>query len=97
MRRVQIAILVGIASCTPIGGLASGGPDAGSDDATRSPGPDAADATLAEAREQVVRELERQYVVHLLEQHRGDPVRASAASGIGERYLRAIRARVRQA
>jgi len=53
--------------------------------------------TLAEAREQVVREFERQYVVHLLDQHRGDTVRAAAASGIGERYLRAIRARVRQA
>jgi transcriptional regulator with GAF, ATPase, and Fis domain len=51
--------------------------------------------TLAEAREQVVREFERQYVAHLLEQHGGDAARAAAASGIGERYLRTIRARAR--
>jgi DNA-binding NtrC family response regulator len=51
--------------------------------------------TLAEAREQVVREFERQYVAHLLEQHGGDPSKAAAASGIGERYLRTIRARAR--
>jgi DNA-binding NtrC family response regulator len=52
--------------------------------------------TLAQAREQVVREFERQYVNHLLEQNGGDALRAAAASGIGERYLRAIRARVRK-
>jgi DNA-binding NtrC family response regulator len=51
--------------------------------------------TLAEAREQVVREFERQYVAHLLEQHGGDAAKAAAASGIGERYLRTIRARAR--
>jgi DNA-binding NtrC family response regulator len=53
--------------------------------------------TLAEAREHVLREFERQYVVHLLELHGGDPARAAAASGIGERYLRMIRARLRRA
>jgi DNA-binding NtrC family response regulator len=51
--------------------------------------------TLAEAREQVVREFERQYVAHLLAQHGGDAAKAAAASGIGERYLRTIRARAR--
>ncbi|WP_394822985.1 sigma 54-interacting transcriptional regulator [Pendulispora albinea] len=52
---------------------------------------------LAEAREQVLREFERRYVVHLLKLHGGDSARAAAASGIGERYLRMIRARVRPA
>ena len=53
--------------------------------------------TLAEAREHVLREFERQYVVHLLDLHGGDATRAAAASGIGERYLRMIRARIRRA
>jgi DNA-binding NtrC family response regulator len=52
--------------------------------------------TLAEAREHVLREFERQYVVHLLDLHGGDAARAAAASGIGERYLRMIRARIRR-
>jgi len=47
------------------------------------------------ARELVQREFERRYVAHLLEQHDGDLERAAAASGIGLRYLRMIRARVR--
>jgi DNA-binding NtrC family response regulator len=51
---------------------------------------------IAEAREQVVREFERQYVASLLAQHGGDFARAAAASGVGERYLRTIRARARQ-
>lgn len=50
---------------------------------------------LARARELVVREFERRYVSHLLETHSGDVGRAAAASGIGERYLRMIRARLR--
>jgi DNA-binding NtrC family response regulator len=53
--------------------------------------------TLADARERVIREFERQYVGHLLDMHSGDTARAAAASGIGERYLRMIRARVRTA
>jgi len=53
--------------------------------------------TLAEAREHVLREFERQYVLHLLDLHGGDATRAAAASGIGERYLRMIRARIRRA
>jgi two-component system response regulator HydG len=53
--------------------------------------------TLAEAREHVLREFERQYVVHLLDLHGGDAARAAAASGIGERYMRMIRARIRRA
>lgn len=53
--------------------------------------------TLADTRERVLREFERQYVAHLLEMHSGDTARAAAASGIGERYLRMIRARVRTA
>jgi DNA-binding NtrC family response regulator len=50
---------------------------------------------LARARELVVREFERRYVSHLLETHSGDIGRAASASGIGERYLRMIRARFR--
>ena len=50
---------------------------------------------LARARELVTREFERRYVTHLLEVHAGDVGRAASASGIGERYLRMIRARVR--
>jgi DNA-binding NtrC family response regulator len=50
---------------------------------------------LARARELVVREFERRYVAHLLDAHGGDLGRAASASGIGERYLRMIRARVR--
>jgi DNA-binding NtrC family response regulator len=50
---------------------------------------------LARARELVVREFERRYVAHLLEVHGGDVARAASASGIGDRYLRMIRARVR--
>jgi len=44
----------------------------------------------------VLREFERQYVIHLLDLHGGDAARAAAASGIGERYLRMIRARIRR-
>ena len=50
---------------------------------------------LARARELVLREFERRYVTHLLEVYDGDVARAASASGIGERYLRMIRARVR--
>ncbi len=50
---------------------------------------------LARARERVVREFERRYVAHLLEVHEGDVAKAASASGIGERYLRMIRARTR--
>jgi len=53
--------------------------------------------TLAEARDHILREFERQYVIHLLDLHGGDATRAAAASGIGERYLRMIRARIRRA
>ena len=55
----------------------------------------AQDLELARAREQVVREFERRYVTHLLDIHGGDFARAASASGIGERYLRMIRARMR--
>ena len=51
---------------------------------------------LAEARDKVTREFESRYVDRLLQLHGGDVARAAAASGIGERYLRVIRARVRQ-
>lgn len=47
------------------------------------------------ARELVQREFERRYVSHLLEAHGGDMARAASASGIGDRYLRMIRARAR--
>jgi DNA-binding NtrC family response regulator len=50
---------------------------------------------LAKARELVLREFERRYVGHLLEVHENDVARAASASGIGERYLRMIRARIR--
>lgn len=50
---------------------------------------------LARARELVLREFEKKYVAHLLEVHSGDIAAAASASGIGERYLRMIRARVR--
>ena len=50
---------------------------------------------LAKARELVLREFERRYVTRLLDVHAGDVARAASASGIGERYLRMIRARVR--
>lgn len=50
---------------------------------------------LAEARDKITREFERRYVERLLHMHGGDVARAAAASGIGERYLRVIRARVR--
>jgi DNA-binding NtrC family response regulator len=50
---------------------------------------------LARARELVVREFERRYVSQLLETHEGDVRRAASASGIGERYLRMMRARFR--
>ncbi|MBS2015310.1 MAG: sigma-54-dependent Fis family transcriptional regulator, partial [Deltaproteobacteria bacterium] len=49
---------------------------------------------LARARELVQREFERRYVTNLLDIHGGDFARAASASGIGERYLRMIRARV---
>ncbi len=50
---------------------------------------------FADAREQVTREFERRYVTKLLSTHDGDIPSAVEASGIGERYLRMIRARVR--
>lgn len=65
-----------------------GGPDFIDDVVTKN-------LELARARELVVREFERRYVSHLLETHSGDIARAASASGIGERYLRMIRARFR--
>jgi two-component system response regulator HydG len=53
------------------------------------------DLPLAEARDRVVREFERRYVLRLLDMHDGNASRAAAASGIGERYLRMLRARLR--
>lgn len=50
---------------------------------------------LSEARDKILREFEKRYVERLLEIHQGDVSKAAAASGIGERYLRVIRARVR--
>jgi hypothetical protein len=50
---------------------------------------------LAEARDKILRELEKRYVERLLGIHEGDVGKAAAASGIGERYLRVIRARLR--
>lgn len=51
---------------------------------------------LAEARDKILREFEKRYVERLLGIHQGDVGKAAAASGIGERYLRVIRARVRE-
>ena len=73
-------------------------PDAGG----RADAPDFIDGVvekslaLAEARDKVLREFERRYVERLLLLNGGDVTRAAAASGIGERYLRVIRARVKE-
>lgn len=52
---------------------------------------------LADAREEALRVFESRFVKRLLAIHGDDTARAAAASGIGERYLRMIRARVRRA
>jgi DNA-binding NtrC family response regulator len=46
---------------------------------------------LAEARKQVVDELERRYLEHVLADHRGDVAAAADASGIGRRYFNMLR------
>jgi len=51
--------------------------------------------SLAEARRHVVRELERRYVHHALQAHRGNVTRAAAASGLTRRYFHLLLAEVR--
>jgi transcriptional regulator with GAF, ATPase, and Fis domain len=54
----------------------------------------ALDLPLAQARERVVQELERQYVERVLAKFGGDSAKAAAASGIARRYFNVLRARV---
>ncbi len=53
----------------------------------------ALDLPLARARAQLVEDFERRYVERVLERHKGNVVRAAAASGIARRYFQILRAR----
>jgi transcriptional regulator with GAF, ATPase, and Fis domain len=49
---------------------------------------------LAEARKEVVDELERRYLEQVLSDNRGDASAAASASGIGRRYFNMLRAKL---
>jgi hypothetical protein len=55
------------------------------------------DAALpfVEARARLVAEFERRYVERVMQVHGGDPGKAAAASGVGQRYFQMLRAKVR--
>ena len=77
--------------------FAAGAP---SDGATAEPARDIIDRVLAQglplprARQQVVEELERRYVEHVVQAHGGNVSHAAAASGIGHRYFQKLRAKL---
>ena len=51
---------------------------------------------LPRARQQVVAELERRYVEHMLALHDGNVTRAAEASGVGRRYFQIVRAKKKE-
>jgi DNA-binding NtrC family response regulator len=51
------------------------------------------DLPLVPARQRVVEEFERRYVMRLLERYQGDTQRAATAAGIARRYFQILRAR----
>jgi DNA-binding NtrC family response regulator len=53
------------------------------------------DLPLLQARQRVIRELERRYIERVLEKHGGNVTRAAAASGIALRYFQILRAKAR--
>ena len=53
------------------------------------------DLPLPEARRRIVEEFERRYVERALARHGGNISRAADASGVGQRYFRMIRAKLR--
>jgi two-component system response regulator HydG len=53
------------------------------------------DLPLPEARRRVVEEFERRYIERALARHGGNITRAADASGVGDRYFRMLRARLR--
>ena len=55
------------------------------------------DLPLPEARRRIVEEFERRYVERALARHGGNVSRAADASGVGQRYFRMIRAKLRYA
>jgi hypothetical protein len=56
----------------------------------------ALDLPLPRARGMAVQELERRYLVRVLDRHGGSIARAAAASGIARRYFQLLRARQRK-
>lgn len=54
------------------------------------------DLPLPEARKRLVAEFEQRYIERALQQHGGNVARAAAASGVGSRYFRLLRARSRE-
>ena len=79
----------------------SAAPASGAPPPSRSGEPDFIDQvvgsnmTLAGARQQVIDELERRYVAHVLAAHGGAVTRAAAASGIALRHFQRVKARLR--
>ncbi|MBC8072180.1 MAG: sigma-54-dependent Fis family transcriptional regulator [Deltaproteobacteria bacterium] len=53
------------------------------------------DLPLPEARRRIVEEFERRYIERALARHGGNVARAADASGVGDRYFRMLRARLR--
>jgi two-component system response regulator HydG len=55
----------------------------------------AAKLPFVEARARLVAQFERRYVQRMMDESGGDPTKAAAASGVGQRYFQMLRAKIR--